>query len=164
MMMPCILTSRYQNWREACYFHVQGSPIDYVYKQALLRTFDSLPHYLLFCHFCLVYVATLAWVVVVPFGDTSSVLWHPVIIELTLLLQFFFFDQRQLSMSTRTNCFVLFFVAKKEVDDGNTEDYIERLKLWEEQKARQAEVEQTGDHEMEGGYKLTKALWCKLYK
>ena len=63
-----------------------------------------------------------------------------------------------------TNCFLLFCVAKKEVDDGNTEDYIERLKLWDEQKARQAEVEQTGDHEVEGGYKLTRALWCKLYK
>ena len=67
-------------------------------------------------------------------------------------------------MLTCTNCFVLFYVAKKEIDDGNTEDYIERLKLWEEQRARQAEAEQTGDHEMEGGYKLTRALWCKLYK
>jgi predicted RecA/RadA family phage recombinase len=55
-------------------------------------------------------------------------------------------------------------VAKKEIDDGNTEDYIERLKLWEEQRMRQAEAGQAGDHEMEGGYRLPKALWCKLYK
>jgi hypothetical protein len=54
--------------------------------------------------------------------------------------------------------------AKKEIDDGNIEDYIERLKLWEQQKARQPEPEQTGDHEMEGGYKLSRDLWSKLYK
>ncbi|PNF23188.1 hypothetical protein B7P43_G02730 [Cryptotermes secundus] len=53
--------------------------------------------------------------------------------------------------------------SKKEIDDGNIEDYNERLKLWEEQRGRQAKAEQTGDHEMEGGYKLPRDLWSKLY-
>jgi hypothetical protein len=59
---------------------------------------------------------------------------------------------------------MLFSAAKKEIDDGNIEDYNERLKLWEEQKATQAEPEHTGDHELEGGYKLPRDLWSKLYK
>jgi hypothetical protein len=59
---------------------------------------------------------------------------------------------------------MLFSVGKKEIDDGNLEDYNERLKLWEEQRVRQAKPEQTGDHEMEGGYKLPGDLWSKLYK
>ncbi|KAJ9577602.1 hypothetical protein L9F63_005789, partial [Diploptera punctata] len=53
--------------------------------------------------------------------------------------------------------------TKKEIDDGNIEDYHERLKFWEEQKARQPEEENTGYHEMEGGYKIHKNLWTKLY-
>jgi hypothetical protein len=62
------------------------------------------------------------------------------------------------------SCFLFFSVAKKEIDDGNIEDYDERLKLWEEQRLRQAKPEQTGEHEMEGGYRLPKDLWSKLYK
>ncbi|XP_021935615.1 DNA excision repair protein ERCC-6-like isoform X3 [Zootermopsis nevadensis] len=52
---------------------------------------------------------------------------------------------------------------KKEIDDGNIEDYNERLKLWEEQKARQTEPEEMGGHEIGGGYKLPRDLWSKLY-
>jgi hypothetical protein len=58
----------------------------------------------------------------------------------------------------------VFSVAKKEIDDGNFEDYHDRLKLWEEQRSRQAKPEQTGDHELEKGYRLPKDLWSKLYK
>jgi hypothetical protein len=58
----------------------------------------------------------------------------------------------------------MFSAGKKEIDDGNIEDYNERLKLWEEQKVSQAEPEQTGGREIEGGYKLPKDLWSKLYK
>lgn len=54
--------------------------------------------------------------------------------------------------------------GKKEIDDGNIEDYNERLKLWEEQKARQTEPEEMGGHEIGGGYKLPRDLWSKLYK
>ncbi|XP_067005938.2 DNA excision repair protein ERCC-6 [Anabrus simplex] len=50
--------------------------------------------------------------------------------------------------------------TKKEIDDGNIEDYLERLKYWEETKT---EEETTGDHELEGGYKLPKRLWNKLF-
>ncbi|PSN50701.1 hypothetical protein C0J52_01199 [Blattella germanica] len=54
--------------------------------------------------------------------------------------------------------------TKKEVDDGNIEDYYERIKLWEDQKAKQPEPENIGCHEIEGGYKIPKDLWTKLYK
>ena len=56
------------------------------------------------------------------------------------------------------------FTAKKEIDDGNLEDYNDRLKFWEEQKAKQPAPEHTGCHEIEGGYKVPKELWTKLYK
>ncbi|XP_069685202.1 DNA excision repair protein ERCC-6-like [Periplaneta americana] len=53
--------------------------------------------------------------------------------------------------------------TKKEIDDGNIEDFYERLNLWEMEKAKHTDSTSVGDHEMEGGYKLPKTLWSKLY-
>ncbi|XP_049854885.1 DNA excision repair protein ERCC-6-like [Schistocerca gregaria] len=50
--------------------------------------------------------------------------------------------------------------SKKEIDDGNADDYMERLKLWE--KTRTEETVR-GDQELEGGYRIPKFLWNKLY-
>lgn len=50
--------------------------------------------------------------------------------------------------------------SKKEIDDGNADDYMERLKLWEK---THTEETVTGDQELEGGYRIPKYLWSKLY-
>ncbi|XP_063234506.1 DNA excision repair protein ERCC-6-like [Bacillus rossius redtenbacheri] len=53
--------------------------------------------------------------------------------------------------------------SRKEIDDGNLEDFQERLKLWEERQAREGAADDGSPHELENGLKVPAQLWGKLY-
>ncbi|KAG8232117.1 hypothetical protein J437_LFUL012126, partial [Ladona fulva] len=58
--------------------------------------------------------------------------------------------------------------SKKVIDDGNIEDYVDRLKLWEKQQKEESREDggETNDilfHELDGGLKVPLRIWKRLF-